>query len=525
MEVDESMNSDSEMIKNSKRPARPTSLAYSNINNTITIEDEKSLGFGAFGIVCSITSAKRAYRELKILSNIYHENVVCMKDIVKMDDRENFQEIMIICEFMQTDLHKIIASKQPLTMDHVKLFLYQILRGIKFIHSCGILHRDLKPGNLLVNGNCLLKICDFGLARTVEESHYPETMTMEVVTQFYRSPELLLGFNRYSSAVDIWSIGCILGELILRRVLFPSMNPIKHLEMITDLIGSPTNLDLADFGDCPRASFEYLSTRPQKQPNHIALAHLSSGSVQQLIKNFPAHNQQPLIHLLLHNSLPPTQPDPDLLALFIGLLAFNTKNRLTADQALESGFLNTARLRFHTWNCECCPRGGRQPENVVPSPRSCAFTPIGSTPGNGTPGSVRAYSGVQLMPTTAVTPMDVGECKQISNGVNGKGSCGSSPSSTPSTMSKASPVPGFPGPGPDDTRGPQTEVSVVHRSHSSSEVTNQSSYNGGHGEFFKMMHYSSCNGSLHSVTVIPEPSYQGPHLDTEVQFDDLDQAR
>jgi nemo like kinase len=91
-------------------------------------------------------------------------------------------ELYVVTELMQSDLHKIIVSSQPLSSDHVKVFLYQILRGLKYLHSIGILHRDIKPGNLLVNSNCLLKICDFGLARS-EEPDRSKEMTQEVVTQ------------------------------------------------------------------------------------------------------------------------------------------------------------------------------------------------------------------------------------------------------------------------------------------------------------------------------------------------------
>ncbi|XP_031698414.1 serine/threonine-protein kinase NLK2-like [Anarrhichthys ocellatus] len=129
---------------------------------------------------------------------------------------------------MQSDLHKVIVSPQPLTTDHIKVFLYQILRGLKYLHSAGILHRDIKPGNLLVNSNCLLKICDFGLAR-VEEPDPTRHMTQEVVTQYYRAPEVLMGCRHYGSAIDVWSVGCIFAELLGRRILFQAQSPIQQV--------------------------------------------------------------------------------------------------------------------------------------------------------------------------------------------------------------------------------------------------------------------------------------------------------
>ena len=136
----------------------------------------------------------------------------------------------VITELLQSDLHKIIVSPQHLSADHIKVFLYQILRGLKYLHSARILHRDIKPGNLLVNSNCVLKICDFGLAR-VEEPDQTKHMTQEVVTQYYRAPEILMGARHYSAAVDVWSVGCIFGELLGRRILFQAQSPVQQVKI------------------------------------------------------------------------------------------------------------------------------------------------------------------------------------------------------------------------------------------------------------------------------------------------------
>lgn len=109
--------------------------------------------------------ALRTFRELKIQRLLEHENILGIKRILKPTDRANFNEIYVVSELMETDLAQIIKSNQSLSDDHIQFFLYQLLRGLKFIHSAGIYHRDLKPRNLLVNSNCDLKICDFGLAR------------------------------------------------------------------------------------------------------------------------------------------------------------------------------------------------------------------------------------------------------------------------------------------------------------------------------------------------------------------------
>ncbi|CAK5273973.1 unnamed protein product [Mycena citricolor] len=118
---------------------------------------------------------------------------------------------------MEADLHQIIKSGQTLTNEHVQYFVYQILRGMKYIHSVDVIHRDLKPGNLLVNADCELKICDFGLSRGFENASH---LTEYVATRWYRAPEIMLGFREYDTAIDVWSIGCILAELLSSQPLF-----------------------------------------------------------------------------------------------------------------------------------------------------------------------------------------------------------------------------------------------------------------------------------------------------------------
>jgi mitogen-activated protein kinase 1/3 len=115
---------------------------------------------------------------------------------------------------------------------HWQYFLYQLLRGLKYIHSANVLHRDLKPSNLLLDANCDLKICDFGLARTTSETDF---MTEYVVTRWYRAPELLLNCSEYTAAIDIWSVGCIFLEIIRREPLFPGKDYVQQLMLITEV--------------------------------------------------------------------------------------------------------------------------------------------------------------------------------------------------------------------------------------------------------------------------------------------------
>merc|ERR1711904_195847 len=146
---------------------------------------------------------------------------------------------------MDTDLDRVIRSEQPLSMLHIQTFLYQILLGLQYIHAANVIHRDLKPGNILVNQNCTMKICDFGLARLEPETGYAGFMTEYVVTRWYRAPEIMLSCQEYTKAIDIWSVGCIFAELLGRKPLFPGDDYIHQLQIICDKLGTPHEDELA----------------------------------------------------------------------------------------------------------------------------------------------------------------------------------------------------------------------------------------------------------------------------------------
>ena len=157
-----------------------------------------------------LIDAKRIMREVKLLKHMGpHENVISILDLFTMPmNTEDFTDVYIVSNLMQSDLERIIGSKQDLTDAHAKYFIYQLLRGIKYVHSSNILHRDLKPGNILVNSNCMLAICDFGLSRGISGDANPdEELTEYVVTRWYRAPELLTNCDSYGFAMDVWSIG------------------------------------------------------------------------------------------------------------------------------------------------------------------------------------------------------------------------------------------------------------------------------------------------------------------------------
>ncbi|KAM7026418.1 LOW QUALITY PROTEIN: mitogen-activated protein kinase 7 [Acridotheres tristis] len=166
---------------------------------------------------------------------------------------------------MESDLHQIIHSAQPLTLEHVRYFLYQLLRGLKYIHSANVLHRDLKPSNLLVNENCELKIGDFGMARGLgaDPRQAKAFLTEYVATRWYRAPELLLSLHRYTRAIDMWSVGCIFAEMLGRRQLFPGRNYVHQLQLIMAVLGTPPAGVMAAIGaERVRAYVQSLPPRP-----------------------------------------------------------------------------------------------------------------------------------------------------------------------------------------------------------------------------------------------------------------------
>ncbi|XP_025256231.1 mitogen-activated protein kinase 12 isoform X6 [Theropithecus gelada] len=135
--------------------------------------------------------------------------------------------------FMGTDLGKLMKHEK-LGEDRIQFLVYQMLKGLRYIHAAGIIHRDLKPGNLAVNEDCELKILDFGLARQADSE-----MTGYVVTRWYRAPEVILNWMRYTQTVDIWSVGCIMAEMITGKTLFKGSDHLDQLKEIMKVTGTP----------------------------------------------------------------------------------------------------------------------------------------------------------------------------------------------------------------------------------------------------------------------------------------------
>lgn len=200
-----------------------------------------------------------AIREISLLRELNHPNIVNLKDVISSD-----QKLYLVFEFLDQDLKKYMDNVQKkLKPMLVKSYLFQLLSGIEFCHKQRILHRDLKPQNLLIDRHGTLKLADFGLARAFGVPI--RTYTHEVVTLWYRAPEILLGGKQYACGVDIWSVGCIFAEMVNKSPLFPGDSEIDELFRIFRCLGTP-NEDTWPGVSCYR---DYKSTFPKWEKQSI----------------------------------------------------------------------------------------------------------------------------------------------------------------------------------------------------------------------------------------------------------------
>ncbi|KAL6963138.1 Mitogen-activated protein kinase 9 [Sarracenia purpurea var. burkii] len=255
-----------------------------------------------------VSDATRILREIKLLRLLRHPDIVEIKHIMLPPSRREFKDIYVVFELMESDLHQVIKANDDLTPDHYQFFLYQLLRGLKYIHTANVFHRDLKPKNILANADCKLKICDFGLAR-VSFNDAPSAIfwTDYVATRWYRAPELCGSFfSKYTPAIDIWSIGCIFSELLTGKPLFPGKNVVHQLDLMTDLLGTPPPEAIARIRN--EKARRYLSSMRKKPPVPFS-------------QKFP-------------------HADPLALRLLERLLAFDPKDRPSAEEALADPYFH-----------------------------------------------------------------------------------------------------------------------------------------------------------------------------------------
>jgi mitogen-activated protein kinase 15 len=243
-----------------------------------------------------------------ILQELDHENIIKLHNVTRA---ENDKDIYLVFEYMETDLHAVIRAN-ILEDIHKQYIMYQILKCLKYMHTGELIHRDLKPSNILLNSECLVKTADLGLARSVaikEEGAQP-IMTEYVATRWYRAPEILLGSQKYTKGVDMWSTGCILGELLLGKPIFPGTSTLNQLDRIMELTGRPSAEDI-----------------------EAIQSSLAGTMLEALPATKPAKNLRDVFPMASDEAL-------DLLR---NMLQFNPNKRLTAEQALKHPYV----AQFH----------------------------------------------------------------------------------------------------------------------------------------------------------------------------------
>ncbi|KAK9847386.1 CMGC/MAPK/P38 protein kinase [Penicillium brevicompactum] len=254
-----------------------THLLGTGFETTDRYTDIQLIGIGVHGLVCSAKD--------KVTSH-----TVAIKKIAQPFSRREVAKL--------TDLQTLL-SVRPLEERFTKYFLYQIMRGLKYVHSAGIIHRDLKPSNPLVNEDCDLKICNFGLARP-----YEHQMTGYVTTRYYRAPEVMLLWQSYGKEVDIWSAGCIMGEMLQGKPLFPGVDHVDQFRVIVNSRGTP--------------------------PDDV-LDQIPSRNTQDFVRSLPKCERQNLSYL--------PNITPEGVELLERMLAFNPRERISADETLLHEYL------------------------------------------------------------------------------------------------------------------------------------------------------------------------------------------
>jgi len=246
-----------------------------------------------------------AIREISILKELQHPNIVRLHDVIHTE-----KKLTLVFEFLDLDLKKFLDTEaEPLSAYHIKTLLFQLLAGVAFCHDRRVLHRDLKPQNLLINKEALeLKLADFGLARAFGIP--VRSYTHEVVTLWYRAPDVLMGSRKYSTPVDLWSVGCIFGEMSRGRPLFPGTSDADQLTKIFTTLGTPSE-----------ESWPTMVDLPEYKPD------------------FEQHPRQPV------SVVSPTL-EPAGQELLYSLLQYDPAARITAKKALADDYFATVEERY-----------------------------------------------------------------------------------------------------------------------------------------------------------------------------------
>ena len=263
-----------------------------------------------FGAFRDDTDSQRTFREVMLLQELNgHDNIIRLLNVIKA---ENDIDLYLIFDYMEADLFAVIRSN-ILQDIHKKFIIYQTLKALKFIHSADIIHRDLKPSNIFLNSDCHVKLGDFGLARTLNSGKQGlnGVITDYVATRWYRAPEMLLGSINYGKPIDMWSVGCILFELLVGRPLLPGKSTKEMIVFMFEVTGFPDRKEYDEVKEECEIQIEYDNLLSERIRRRKTIKQLVSGYCN----------------------------DPVAIDLLGKLLLFNPKKRLTAEEALEHPYV------------------------------------------------------------------------------------------------------------------------------------------------------------------------------------------
>lgn len=218
---------------------------------------------------------RTALREIKLLQELDHPNIIGLLDV--FGHKSN---ISLIFDYMDTDMEVLIRDTSILlTAGHIKAYILMTLKGLEYLHASWVLHRDLKPNNLLINKQGILKITDFGLAKFFGSPN--KVLTHQVVTRWYRSPELLFGARLYGTGIDIWAVGCIIAELLRRLPFLPGDTDLDQLSKIFEMCGTPNEKVWPGVESLP----DYVSFKPLPSQPFRDVFSAASDDLLELLNN------------------------------------------------------------------------------------------------------------------------------------------------------------------------------------------------------------------------------------------------
>mmetsp|Transcript_2019 Transcript_2019/g.2899 ORF Transcript_2019/g.2899 Transcript_2019/m.2899 type:complete len:409 (+) Transcript_2019:1675-2901(+) len=229
---------------------------------------------------------KRVLREVLVMLHFKtHENILTLYDLILPTSIDSFSDVYIVTDLLHNDLRAVLKHNVELSEEHIKYFLYQILRGLKFIHSANVLHRDIKPSNILLSQDMDVKVSDFGLSRGIDKELDSNISTAYVASLFYRAPELLLMWENASKAIDMWSVGCIFAEMLTKPPRQPFFNGRHYTEQLLAILRKIGTPPVEERRGCEKA-LNYLSSLPNYVGERLSTCfqHASEDAVDLLSK-------------------------------------------------------------------------------------------------------------------------------------------------------------------------------------------------------------------------------------------------